>query len=265
MTAPVPNAVWSLETRHLGKRVQIYDCLESTNTLALSLADPAQHGMVLLAREQTAGRGQFGRSWLAPPGSSVLMTVLLCAPAKLLRPALLTVWAAVSVCQSILKLVNTQAKIKWPNDVYLHGKKVCGILIEQRSTGRTDHPYATAVGIGLNLTQSQEHFDEAQLPLAGSLLSLTGIRLSWEEAARELIRQLDAQYDLLLHDDGQTLETLWKQRLGLLGKHVVATGTTFTQRGRLLDVTLLGVAIETETGEIVQMPPETIRQLSEAQ
>src|SRR5206468_7692987 len=88
---------------------------------------------VVLAREQTAGRGQHGRAWQAPAGSSVLLSVLLCPPPALRRPALLTAWAAVSVCETILQLTGLQAKIKWPNDVLIRGRKVCGILIESKA------------------------------------------------------------------------------------------------------------------------------------
>src|SRR5207245_2431978 len=112
-------------TRRLGRRVLVFDQLDSTSTYAAGLAgDPANDGMVILAREQTAGRGQHGRTWSAPAGSSVLLSVLLFPPPELRRPAILTAWVAVSVCETILKLTGLQAKIKWPNDVLIRGKKV---------------------------------------------------------------------------------------------------------------------------------------------
>src|SRR5258707_6199345 len=93
---------WTLPTRQLGKCVRVYDCVDSTNALALARGnDTEQHGLVVLALEQTAGRGQYGRTWHAPPGSSVLMSVLLFPPPALRRPCLLTAWAAVSVCEAI--------------------------------------------------------------------------------------------------------------------------------------------------------------------
>src|SRR5260370_36927374 len=94
-----PHETRELPTRRLGGRMLVFPRLDSTNTLALSLAgDPSQHGLVLLAEEQLAGRGQYGRSWQAPPRSSVLMSLLLFPPPALRRPALLAAWAAVSVC-----------------------------------------------------------------------------------------------------------------------------------------------------------------------
>ena len=253
---------WALPTQHLGQRVRLYDFLDSTNTLALSLGnDPAHHGLVVLAREQTAGRGQDGRTWQAPPGSSVLMSVLLFPPAPLRRPALLTAWAALSVCETILQLVNLQAKIKWPNDVLIHGKKVCGILIEQRTGASAEFPLATVVGIGLNITQSAEMFEQAGLPLAASLASVSGLSFTIENVAKELIRQLDEQFHRLLEGDVQTLEALWKWRLGLLGKVVTVEGDQQLHRGRLLDVTFDGLDLEVNTGEVLRLMPESVKHL----
>jgi BirA family biotin operon repressor/biotin-[acetyl-CoA-carboxylase] ligase len=191
------------------------------------------------------------------------MSVLLFPPTELRRPAILTAWAAVSVCETILKLANLQAKIKWPNDVLIEGKKVCGILIEQRTTGDADHPLASVAGIGLNVAQTAAMFQEANLPDAASLDSVSGQSFQSDDVAMALIRKLDQQYHLLHEGDFNTLESLWKWRLGLLGKDVVAETAQQSYRGRLLDVTFADVILEIEKGEILRLPPETIRHLHE--
>jgi BirA family biotin operon repressor/biotin-[acetyl-CoA-carboxylase] ligase len=262
MTLPTPEARWTLTTKHVGRQVAVYERLASTNTLALSVAaDVEQGGAVFIAREQTAGRGQYGRSWQAPPESSVLMSVLLFPPVALRRPVLLTAWAAVSVCDAILQLVNLQAKIKWPNDVLIRGKKVCGILIEQRTTANPDFPLATVVGVGLNVTQTAAMFQQAGLPDAASLASLSGQSPGYEDVAKALIGQLDAQYAGMFDGDLHTLESLWKWRLGLLGKFVIARGPNDQYCGRLLDVTFAGLDLELEGGALVRLPPEGIRNI----
>jgi BirA family transcriptional regulator, biotin operon repressor / biotin---[acetyl-CoA-carboxylase] ligase len=263
MTIPPPDKIWSFDTTHLGRRISVYDRLDSTNTLALSLShEPAEHGFVVLAREQTAGRGQHGRTWHAPPGSSVLMSVLLFPPPALHRPVLLTAWAAVCVSETILKLANLQAKIKWPNDVLIQGKKVCGILIEQCTTGNPNFPLAAVVGIGLNVTQSAEGFLKAGLPDAASLASMSGSLVPYEPLVKELIRSLDEQYGLLLDGDFNTLEALWKGRLDLLGKFVVIEGVHQRHRGRLLNVTFAGLDLEVESGDFVRLAPESVKHIS---
>src|SRR5205823_9975342 len=97
-----PTQEWTENRCRVGRRVLLYDWVESTNSLALELAgDPASDGLVLVAREQTAGRGQHGRTWLSPAGSSVLLSAVVLPPPSLRRPAILTAWAAVPGCESI--------------------------------------------------------------------------------------------------------------------------------------------------------------------
>lgn len=252
-----------LPTRHLGRSLLVFSQLDSTNTLALSLAtEPARHGVVLLAEEQTAGRGQYGRLWHAPPRSSVLMSVLLFLPPELRRPALIVAWAAVSVCEAIAHLTKFDATIKWPNDVLLGGKKVCGILIEQRTSGHPDWPLATALGIGLNVTQSADAFPAAGLPDAGSLFSMAGVRLDTEEVAVRLVRGLDEQYGRLLEGDFAGLQALWQRRLGLLGRQVRVEAVGREWHGRLVEQTLDALRIEVAGGVTVRLTSEAVRHIA---
>src|SRR5215468_6830547 len=97
-----PADAWNLPTKHLGRRTLVFDQLDSTNSHAALLADdPANDGLAVLAREQTAGRGQHGRVWTAPAGSSVLLSVLLFPPPELRRPVVLAALAAVAVCETV--------------------------------------------------------------------------------------------------------------------------------------------------------------------
>jgi BirA family biotin operon repressor/biotin-[acetyl-CoA-carboxylase] ligase len=248
---------WSLPTNHVGRRVLVFDQLDSTSTLAQSLADnPANDGLAILAAEQSAGRGQYGRTWQAPPGSSMLLSVLLFPPPALLRPAVLTAWAAVSVGELIQCLSGLQARIKWPNDVYLRGRKVCGILIEQCQ--------GVVAGIGLNLNQTAEDFARAELPLAGSLRMFVSITFDHRDVARQLLTQLDEEYQRLLRGDLATLEACWKWRVGLLGKRVRVEGLQEEVHGRLLEQGFDGLELQTEAGAL-KILPELIRHIYAAE
>lgn len=188
------------------------------------------------------------------------MSLLLFPAPHLRRPAILTAWAAVSVCEAIAKIANLQAEIKWPNDVLIGGKKVCGILIEQRTTANTEFPLASVVGIGLNVTQTAETFAQAQLPDACSLAQMAQRPFGFEGVAKALITELDAQYATLVAGDFADLEARWRQRLGLLGKMVVVEGMSRVYRGRLLDVTLADVELEVD-GELLRLMPESVKHL----
>jgi BirA family biotin operon repressor/biotin-[acetyl-CoA-carboxylase] ligase len=249
-----PREEWQLGTRHLGHHVLVFDRLDSTSNYAAVLADDAANdGVAVLADEQTAGRGQYGRRWQCPPRSGILLSVLLFPPPALRRPALLTAWATVSVCETIRNATGLQAKIKWPNDVLLRGRKVCGILIEQ---GR-----GLVAGLGLNLNQNEEDFRQMELPHAASLACFTGRSHERDEIARLLLRQLDEEYDRLLQGDVATLEACWKWRIGLLGRRVQVECTDGTYRGRLLELGWDGLELERSGGALLRISPESVRHL----
>ncbi len=250
---PEPRETWHFDTRHVGRRVLVYDALASTNDTAAELpADDA--GTAVVADHQTAGRGQYGRAWLTRPGSALLLSVLVAPPNHLRRPVVLTAWAAVGVAEAVRTLTGVQARIKWPNDLLIRGKKVCGILIEQRA--------GTVVGIGLNLTQSAEEFAAAGLPDATSLALATGAVLDPRAAVAAVLRRLDEEYSRLVSGELVPLEADWKWRVGLLGRHVTAVlADSESVSGRLRDLTFDGVELEVGESGVRVLRPELVRQL----
>lgn len=248
-----PREEWKLDAKHVGRRVLVFDRVDSTNTVVAGFAeDPARDGLAVLADAQTAGRGRLGRSWESARGAGVWISLLLFAPPALRRPALLTAWAAVSVCETIRQVANVQARIKWPNDVLVRGRKVCGILIEQRQA-------ATVCGIGLNVAQPAEYFVQADLPYAASLAIFNPAVPSRDEVARNLLRQLDEEYGRLYEGDLATLLACWKWRLGLLGKQVTVECPGGPRRGRLRDLTWDAVELELTGGGLLRLRPEAVQ------
>jgi BirA family transcriptional regulator, biotin operon repressor / biotin---[acetyl-CoA-carboxylase] ligase len=249
-----PVDEWHLDTHQLGRRVLVYDVTDSTSSRCVEHAsDTANHGLVVLARAQTAGRGQHGRSWLCERDAGVLLSVLLFPPRELARPAILTAWAAVSVCELILEVAGMEARIKWPNDVLIAGRKVCGILIEQ---GR-----GVVAGLGLNLNQTPESFLSTGLPEAGSLHAFTGHTYDVEQLARRLIERLDQEYRRLLDGDVAGLEDRWRDRLGLVGELVEVEHHPDHHIGELLEVTFEGVVLQSAPGEFLRLAPELIKHI----
>jgi BirA family biotin operon repressor/biotin-[acetyl-CoA-carboxylase] ligase len=241
--------------------VLIHDRVGSTNDVALELAAAgADEGVAVLAGEQTAGRGQHGRTWLAGPGDAVLLSVLLRPPPPLHRPAVLTAWAAVAVCTVVRETAGLPARIKWPNDVLLRGRKVCGILIEQT---RGPDGLASVAGIGLNVRQPAEAFAAAGLPAATSLAHFMPQPPEVAEVARRLIARLDEDYDLLCRGDLGTLEACWRWHLGLLGRPVTAECVDGNHRGRLRDVGFEAVVLDRPDGLPLTLRPERVLHLEE--
>jgi BirA family biotin operon repressor/biotin-[acetyl-CoA-carboxylase] ligase len=187
------------------------------------------------------------------------MSALVFPPPHLRRPAVLTAWAAVSVCQLIGHLTGFHARIKWPNDVLINERKVCGILIEQRSTGAGLH--ATVVGIGLNVTQPEEWFAEAGLTEGTSLQLHMRESPVCGQIAERLIAQLDAEYRSLLRDGLGTLEASWQRHLGLDGRQVTIKCAGESLSGRFLSATFAGLELEIGR-EKVRLQPELVRHIT---
>lgn len=232
---------------HVGRRVLVVDTLPSTNDYARRLTA----GDVVRAREQTAGRGQYGRSWVSPADSGVWLSAVVSPPAELCRPVVLTAWAAVAVAEAVRPLVNRQPAVKWPNDLLVKGKKIAGVLIERQG--------ATVIaGVGLNVRQTQADFDAAGLPDAGSLQTVSGSEFDLDAAAEALVDSLEREYVALIGGELSTLESTWKWRIGLLGRPVIATLHDGREvSGRLTEMAFDGVVIESRA-----IAPEQIRSLT---
>ena len=144
----------NLKTKHIGREILIYNRTSSTNDIAAEYAkNKKNHGLTIFAEEQTAGRGRAGTKWRSGRADSVLCSILL-TDTKC-NANLLTLTCAVAVAEAIGKPGSSEAKLKWPNDVILDGKKVAGILVESK----THNSYtAYILGIGINCHQKKDSF-----------------------------------------------------------------------------------------------------------
>lgn len=161
-----------LTTRQLGRTLEIRASVGSTNDVALELAVAGRSpGLLVAAELQTAGRGRRGRVFDSRPGLGLWTTTLLPAPARAETAPRLSLLAGIAVGQAIERCCGVRPGLKWPNDVLLHGRKICGVLVEARSVGSALHPVA---GIGLNVHHRAEDFPEELRERAGSLESTCG-------------------------------------------------------------------------------------------
>jgi len=207
---------WGLEPIRVGRRFEVFDVVGSTNDLAAEREpddEADRDGLVVMAEEQTAGRGRRGRPWMAPRGSSLLMSIRLDPPPALAGPAWLTAWGAVAVAELVAGIVAGPVTIKWPNDVRVGGRKVAGVLAER---GR-----AVVVGIGLNVHAPTAGWPAELRPIATAMSDWTDRPLDRSALARSFIAGLDA-----LYDEGQgrgpgPLGERWSARLEAIGRRVI--------------------------------------------
>ncbi len=207
-----------LETRLVGQRVICYPSLTSTNEVAKQEAQQgAAEGTVILADEQTAGKGRLKRVWLSPRGSIALSFVLY--PSLSCLPSLIMI-ASLAVVHSIGSVTGLKSQIKWPNDVLINGRKVCGILIESDVQGNKVN--YTVIGIGVNVNLRLADFPEI-MPVATSLSDELGRDVSRLNVVRCLLVEIERLY--LALSIGASIYEEWRDNLVTLGKRVrVRTG-----------------------------------------
>ena len=205
-----------LRRRDLNLRV--YKSISSTNTVLKQLAESGEaEGTVLLAEEQTAGRGRMSRSFFSPPRSGLYMSLLLRPHMSAQLSTRITACAAVAVAEAIEELTGCRAEIKWVNDVLVDGKKVCGILTEGSIDCESGLMHYAIVGIGINIRPPEGDFPAELRQIAGALPAAPdGEDLRCRLAAAVLDRLMDLYEQL---PEGDCYEA-YKSRSCLIGREI---------------------------------------------
>ena len=181
----------------IGREILVFEETDSTNDLAARAGqDGVSEGLVIFAESQRAGRGRLGRKWVSPPGRNLLCSILLRpAAVPVERWPELTFCAALAVAETAERFTGLPARIKWPNDVLLAGRKVAGILLECH---HGQAPGFVVVGIGLNVLQKAEDFPPELRDRAGSLAMLrtdgNAPDLERQVVATSLLERLEVHY-----------------------------------------------------------------------
>ena len=240
-----------------------YESLDSTNTHAKSLArEGVPHGTVVIAGNQTAGRGRMGRSFHSPAGTGIYLSVILrpqCPPSQLMH---LTCAVAVAMCDAVEKVAGVRPGVKWINDLVLNEKKLGGILTElaiDPHTGLTDY---AVVGIGINCCQQSKDFPPELQEIATSLLS-SGFHVSTATLAAEMITALHRMDAALLTEKKQLMER-YRADCITLGKDIAVHSSHCVRPGKALDVDEDGgllVAFPDGTKETVSSGEVSVRGL----
>lgn len=190
-----------------------YPSLDSTNNTAKTLPAPA-HGTVIMADVQTAGRGRYGRKFFSPPGCGIYMSViLLSGQMELENHSLITPLAAVAVCEAIEVLTDKRPQIKWVNDIFLDGRKICGILAEAMED-------RIVVGIGVNFVAPPGGFPEEIAGTAAALFDSPPTSPTREQLAEEIAMRLIVGATCVRPDAASAILSAYKKRLLVLGRRV---------------------------------------------
>ena len=218
----------------LGCEIHLFKTFESTMDEARRMAeDGVSEGTVVIAEEQTAGRGRFDRSWMSEPGKDLLFSVVFRPDAA--QVPYINMAAALSICSTVGQATGLATTIKWPNDVKLAGRKVSGILVESTVT-RADIEF-TALGVGLNVNSNPAAVPEIA-ETATSMYRETGIRFDRTDILIQVLRELDRRYSLIMA--GQSMRQEWASRLETLGRNVVVRWQDSEEEGTATGVDEMG-------------------------
>ncbi|MGO3733080.1 MAG: biotin--[acetyl-CoA-carboxylase] ligase [Vagococcus sp.] len=226
--------------------IYYHDSIDSTNKEAKTLAmNGAKHGTVVVANEQVAGKGRYGRTFESPNDTGIYMSVIF-KPEKLpfTTPTLITAFAAVEVCRTIEELTGKQVGIKWVNDIFLNNKKICGILTEAVTNFETGQIEWIVVGIGINMTTQEEDFSEDVTKVATSLFNGSDASVTRNEFIGTLLTYL------INVGDEENMIHLYKQKSIVLNQSidVLQGGTVYPAIAKDIDETGR-LIVEKENGE----------------
>ena len=225
-----------LKTKFVGRRLYYYHRLATTMKTAKELAKKGTaEGTVIIADTQTAGRGRLGRTWLSPEGSLAISLIL--KPSLDNLPQLVMI-ASLAVVRTIKKVTGLEAQIKWPNDILIKGKKVCGILIENEVKG--DKVNFAIIGIGINV-----NFDPLVFPeiadIATSLSHELGATISKAALISTLLPELEQLY--LETQAGAPVYREWQENMEMLGRWIQVKTGEAVEQGKAETVTENGSLI----------------------
>ncbi len=218
------------------EQILCLDTIDSTNTKLRELAfDNAPTGYVVIANQQTNGRGRRGRSFVSPKDTGIYMSILLrpdCLPHEC---PTITAWTAVSVCNAIEKVTGISPSIKWVNDLLINNKKICGILSELSVESEGGHVQHIIVGIGINTNEESEDFPDEIKNIATSIYAETGKKTTRAQLAAEIINELDAMMKDWPHERDRYLKQYRKLNI-TTGKDIKVISGNSGKNAKALEI-----------------------------
>ena len=194
------------KTKWVGTEICYFDVTDSTNTQAKSLGEgDAPNGTLVVAGKQESGRGRRGRSFESPAGTGIFMTLLLRPEIEPQNASMLTLVSALAVAKGIEHMVDLPVQIKWPNDIVINGKKVCGILTEM--SAQMDYVNYIVIGIGINV--GNEEFPEEIKDVATSIYLESGKHVNRAMLIEKIWEEFEDYYEL--YEKTQDLSSLVKE------------------------------------------------------
>lgn len=239
-----------LTTSFIGKTISHFDTIDSTNIKAKKLAqEGANEGAIIISEEQTAGRGRLGRQWTSPKSKGIWLSIILRPNLEPMNVSNITLLGAAAVNKALSEF-NIHTQIKWPNDIMLNGKKICGILTEMSCELNAIN--YIVMGIGINVNIQKVDFPEELLDSATSVLVETGEILDRKKLTAALLNNFESLYNQFIkYGDIQSSIKVCKENSSVLGKKIKIIDRGNVRTAKAIDIKDNGVlVVENEDGTI---------------
>lgn len=244
-----------LQTTWAGRNLHFFASTGSTNPDAKHFAEEGEpHGTIVVADRQTAGRGRRGRSWASPAGTSIYFTIVVRPRFAPDKASMITLVTALSVSQAIEEVTGLPAEIKWPNDIVVHRKKVCGILTEMSMTPEMDEIQFVVAGVGVNTNHdSPEDFPEEIRETATSLKIESGRQIDRAGLLERILARFEENYDTFVRiEDLSGLREAYQAHLINMNAQVLVLDPAGEYTGIARGISKTGeLIVERDNGEQV--------------
>jgi len=229
------NICDGLKTKYIGKKLIHFNTIGSTNDYAKSIANDSLEGTIIISEEQSSGRGRLGRQWYSKAYEGIWMSIILKPNINPNRASFLTILTAVSIAKALDKL-NIKVGIKWPNDIILNNKKLCGILTELCL--ESEAVKFIVIGIGMNVKNIE--FDVAINDIATSLYK-EGYLIERRDIVREFLLEFENNYiDYINKNNKQNIINTYKEYSIMLNKNIFIVKNNEKELVRYIDIDLDG-------------------------
>lgn len=224
-----------LNTNFIGRNIIHFDSVESTNSIAKKIGDSNEaHGSIVISEEQTSGRGRLGRSWISPKHKGIWMSIILKPDLNPVDAVNLTQTAAAAVIKATEEL-GIKTLVKWPNDIVINNKKVCGILTEMNAE-LTRINYVV-VGLGINVNIDESEFPDDIKDIATSLKIQTGIPVNRQELTARILNNFENLYTKFTDENNiEASISICRENSAVIGRDVLIINREKSMEAHVIDI-----------------------------
>jgi BirA family biotin operon repressor/biotin-[acetyl-CoA-carboxylase] ligase len=246
------NLAIRFSEKRIGNCLHFFGEVGSTNDIAFYLAlGGASEGTVVIAESQISGKGRLKRQWQSPPACNIYTSIVLRPEIEPVLAPQLTLMTGVAVADVLSEYCFDGITLKWPNDVQIRGKKVCGILTEMSASDSKKINFII-VGIGINVNVDRIHFDESFRDIATSLKEEAGREVSRLDLTDKLFDKFEYLYSRLLREGFASIKDMWLKYSDMVGKQIRVVFNDNVQAGEVHGIDDFGALIISDENEIIK-------------